>query len=212
MKVLHYNDEEKQLHSYLNERGLENVILPAEADVFARVRQEPFDAAFIGLHPHGLHLIGLMRRCNPDCLVTIITSDRNARLAVEAMKLGAFDYLASPLNFAEVERTVILMMREHQNQCERRALEGQLIDARQQQEELDPQSPLPPKRRPIIDGPPIRGALADIVAEVEAKAIRQALLDYDDNLSQAAYALDISRTTLYAKMRALGISRPARPV
>lgn len=202
MKVLHYNDEEKGLHRYLAERGVDNVILPAEADVFARVRQESFDAGFVGLHPHGLHLIRLMRRQNPDCLVTIITSDRNTRVAVEAMKLGAFDYLLSPLDFTEVERTVIMMMREYHSQCERRALEGQLVDAHQLND-VD----IPIKRRLHVDEPPLRGALADIVAEVETKAIRQAMIDYDDNISQVAYALNISRTTLYSKMRILSISR-----
>ncbi|MGH7955697.1 MAG: helix-turn-helix domain-containing protein [Opitutaceae bacterium] len=179
--------------------------MPAEADVFALVRKESFDAGFIGLHPHGLQLIRLLHRCNPDCLVTIITSDRNARMAVEAMKLGAFDYLLSPLNFAEVERTVIMMMRQDQNHRERQNLEGQINDAQQQRDDA-PRSSNRGAR--LVDDPPLRGRLADLVAQVESKAIRQALIDYDGNLSQAASALNISRTTLYSKMRHCGIAFP----
>jgi DNA-binding NtrC family response regulator len=207
LKILHYNDEEKALHRYLKERGQENVVLPADADVLARVREEAFDAAFIGLHPHGLQSLRLLQRRNADCLVTIITSDQNARMAVEAMKLGAFDYLYAPLNFADVERTLLMLMREFQGQRERLSLEGQLSDARQQQAnqaEGDPQV----RRRRIVDEPPLRGRLSDLVSEVEARAIRQALLDYDGNLTQAAAALQISRTTLYAKMQRSGIPVP----
>ena len=196
MRILHYNDEEKQLHRYLAERGQSNVILGADADVFAQVRRETFEAAFIGLHPHGLQLIRLLHRQNPDCLVTLITSDRNARMAVEAMKLGAFDYLLSPLDFAEVERAVIMMMREYENQRELRSLEGRMAH---------PPPDFPGHRRRRPDDPPLRGRLRDIVQEVEAQAIRQTLKHNQGNYSQAAKTLAISRTTLYTKMREYGI-------
>ena len=126
MHFLHYNDEETALHQYLAERGHRNTILPSTADPFAAAAREPFDAAFLGLHPHGLGLIRALRLRNPDCLVTIITSDRKTRMAVEAMKSGAFDYLLSPLDFTEVERTCILMAREHELLGERRRLQDQL--------------------------------------------------------------------------------------
>src|ERR1700677_1359617 len=181
MKILHYNDEEKELHKYLADRGHENVILPAGADVFSLVRQELFDAAFIGLHPHGLQLIRLLHRKNPDCLVPMITADRNARIAVDAMKLGAFDYLLSPLDFSEVERTVLMMFREQQGQDERRGLEGQLADA----QTVERDSGLSLARQTTFESVPIRGRLCDITAEFESKAIWQALKDNRGNLSEA---------------------------
>lgn len=128
MKIFHYNDEEQKLHEYLGRRGHENVILPSRSDPFSVVRPQVFDAAFVGLHPHGLRLIQALHQRNVDCLVTIITSDRNTRMAVEAMKGGAFDYLISPLDFSEVERTCILMARERQMHQERRQLQDQLAD------------------------------------------------------------------------------------
>jgi len=201
MRILHYNDEEKELHRYLAERGQQNVILPAGADVFTLVRQEPFDAAFIGLHPHGLQLIRLLHRKNPDCLVTMITSDRNARIAVEAMKLGAFDYLLSPLDFSEVERTVLMMSREQQGQDERRGLEGRLNGANALQSHARVTLPL----QQVIDKASFRRRLCDITAEVEASAIRDAIQDNNGNLSEVAKTLAISRTTLYSKIRHYGI-------
>ena len=198
MKILHYNDEERELHDYLAQRGHANVVLDAEADPFVRTRAEAFEAAFIGLHPHGLQLIRSLHRRNPDCLVTMITADRNARIAVEAMKLGAFDYLLTPLDRAEIERTVIMMMREHQGQHERRGLEGRLADSMDVESDRAANTPSIP-----------RGTLKEVVAEVEYRAIQRALGHCQGNIALAARALAISRTTLYAKLRSVAHSQPS---
>lgn len=189
MKILHYNDEERELHAYLAERGHQNVILPEDEDPFARIHEERFDAAFIGLHPHGLELFSAMRRMNSDCLVTLVTADRNARHAVEAMKLGAFDYLLTPLDFAEVERSVIMLTREHHGQRERLGLEGRL--ARVKRSSSEHTEVVPRDSR----------TLREIVGELERAAIRDALEEFEGNIAKAARSLAISRTTLYNKMR-----------
>ncbi len=189
MKILHYNDEERALHTYLAERGHQNVILSEREDPFARVSEERFDAAFVGLHPHGLQLFPGLRRMNPDCLVTLVTADRNARHAVEAMKVGAFDYLLTPLDFAEVERTVIMLSREHQGQRERLGLEGRL--ARVQSGSA---------AGVALEARGVR-SLREIVGEVERTAIREVLQKFGGNVAQAARTLEISRTTLYSKIR-----------
>ena len=129
MRIFHYNDEEKDLHSFLAAKRHVNTILSARADPFVAAAEESFDAAFVGLHPHGLELIRTLKRTNPECLVTIITSDNKTRMAVEAMRRGAFDYLLSPLDFTEVERTYILVEREHRMLQERRQLQAQLAAA-----------------------------------------------------------------------------------
>ncbi|HUB24592.1 MAG TPA: sigma-54 dependent transcriptional regulator [Tepidisphaeraceae bacterium] len=130
MRIFHYNDEEKELHRWLAERGHANTIVKAEDDPFPVVRQATFDAAFVGLHPHGMRLIAELHAVNPECLVTIITADRNTRRAVEAMRAGAFDYLMSPpLDFSEVERTYILVEREKQQQVQRLRIQDQLAAA-----------------------------------------------------------------------------------
>ncbi len=129
MRILHYNDEERELHQYLAAHGHNNTILPADSDPFVVAAAEPFDAAFVGLHPHGLELIRALKQTNAECLVTIITSDKKTRMAVEAMKRGAFDYLLSPLDFTEVERTCILIDREQEMRHQRRQLQDQLAAA-----------------------------------------------------------------------------------
>ena len=129
MRVFHYNDEERQLHDYLGKLGHTNVVVAAERDPFPMVRAERFDAAFVGLHPHGMQLMRDLHVRNPDCFVTLITSDRDTRRAVQAVKAGAFDYLLSPLDFTEVERVVILMSRDEHRREEQRQLRDQLAAA-----------------------------------------------------------------------------------
>jgi len=129
VRIFHYNDEETQLHRYLDDREHTNVIVAGESDPFEVAVEESFDAAFVGLHPHGLRLLEAFRQHNPSCFVTIVTSDQNTRIAVEAMKRGAFDYLLSPLDFAEVERTLIMLTREHEMLQEHRRLESELAVA-----------------------------------------------------------------------------------
>jgi DNA-binding NtrC family response regulator len=126
MRIFHYNDEEKHLHEYLAQHGHENVILPAAADPFATIRGSRFDAAFIGMHPNGLRLLRALHQQNPQCAVMIITSDRDTRMAVQSIKGGAFDYLVTPLDFVQVERTCIMMMRENQARQRLADLEGKL--------------------------------------------------------------------------------------
>ncbi|MEO2049869.1 MAG: sigma-54 dependent transcriptional regulator [Pirellulales bacterium] len=129
MHIFHYNDEEKQLHEYLEQRGHLNTIVAAQSDPFEALASGSFDAAFVGLHPHGLKLIQALHESNGHSLVTIITEDQDTRMAVEAMKRGAFDYLLSPLDFSEVERTFIMMLREHEMLLKQQRLETELAAA-----------------------------------------------------------------------------------
>ena len=80
-----------------------------------------------------------------------------------------------------------MMMREHQSRRERQGLAGRLARTVGAEDTVD----LP------------RGTLKEIISAVEQRGILRALADHDDNISQAAAALAISRTTLYAKLRTL---------
>jgi len=177
MKIFHFNDEETHLHAYLAQLGHDNTIASAAHDPFEHAINQSFDAAYIGLHPHGLELIRLLLRRNRECLVTIVTADVNVAMAAEAMTLGAFDYLFTLLETHDIERAVLMMTREYQNQRERHHLTDHLDNT-----DL------------------FRGSLRNILTHVERRAIQRALDDHNGNVSRAARQLDISRTTLYAKL------------
>lgn len=54
----------------------------------------------------GLELFGRIHRSNPATAILLISASGTSDVAIEAMKLGAFDYLIKPLNFPEVRRLV----------------------------------------------------------------------------------------------------------
>jgi len=47
-------------------------------------------------HVDGLHLLKFVKEVNPESIVIMITGYGTVNSAVEAMKLGAFDYITKP--------------------------------------------------------------------------------------------------------------------
>jgi DNA-binding NtrC family response regulator len=47
----------------------------------------------------GLDVLRIIREIDPDCLVILMTADATVDSAIEAVKLGALDYLSKPLDF-----------------------------------------------------------------------------------------------------------------
>jgi two-component system response regulator RegA len=63
----------------------------------------------------GLKLIGALRRANPDCRILILTGYASIATAVDAIKLGADQYLAKPV---EVDAIVRALLGEHESDPE----------------------------------------------------------------------------------------------
>ena len=75
------------------------------------LRWPPRDSAVILLdirlgNQSGLDVFRELRKADPKCLVIFITAHGTSETAIEAMKLGAFDYLVKPLD-AERLRTLV---------------------------------------------------------------------------------------------------------
>ncbi len=56
----------------------------------------------------GLRWIETIRHCNPDCHITLLTGYASISTAVEAIKLGADDYLAKPVTAREILQRINL--------------------------------------------------------------------------------------------------------
>jgi DNA-binding NtrC family response regulator len=54
----------------------------------------------------GLEVFHDLRRIDPKCLVIFITGFGTAETAIEAMKLGAYDYLVKPLDATQIQKVV----------------------------------------------------------------------------------------------------------
>ena len=65
-----------------------------------------FDAALLDLKMPGLtgiEVLGEIRRVSPETQVVILTGQASVDTAVQALRLGAFDYLTKPCKWAELE-------------------------------------------------------------------------------------------------------------
>jgi two-component system response regulator HydG len=99
-------------------------------DALTELRQRAFDVVITDLRLPGMDGVALlreMRRLGLDVPVILMTAYASVATAVEAMKLGAFDYIQKPFNVDEVAILVERALRERQlvrdNEVMRRTIE-----------------------------------------------------------------------------------------
>ena len=98
------------------------------ADAIAAVHEHPFDGVLMDVRMANIGGIEALRRIkehNPAIPVIIMTAYSSVDTAVEAMKLGAYDYLVKPLNFDDLRFTL-------ERALEHMALAGEVRTLKQQ--------------------------------------------------------------------------------
>jgi two-component system response regulator HydG len=79
------------------------------ADAIAGVKEKPYDAILMDVrmaHVSGIEALQQIKQYNPAIPIIIMTAYSSVNTAVEAMKLGAYDYLTKPLNFDDLKFTL----------------------------------------------------------------------------------------------------------
>lgn len=79
------------------------------ADAIACVQDQPYDAILMDVRManiSGIEALRAIKELNPAIPVIIMTAYSSVDTAVEAMKLGAYDYLTKPLNFDDLRITL----------------------------------------------------------------------------------------------------------
>ncbi len=99
-------------------------------EALTMIKQHPFDIVLTDLRMPGLDGIELLRelrRLGLDVPVVLMTAHATITTAVEAMKLGAFDYVQKPFNVEEIEIVVERALRQRvllrDNEIMRRTIE-----------------------------------------------------------------------------------------
>jgi two-component system NtrC family response regulator len=121
-RILVVDDEPTQLDlvaGFLRKQGFDVVAATSGRDAVARFKQEPFDLVLTDQRMpdlSGLDVLHAVRASSPETAVVIMTAYGTIETAVSAVKAGAADYLAKPLNLDE------LLHRMHQIQDRRRLL------------------------------------------------------------------------------------------
>ena len=99
-------------------------------EALTMIKQQSFDVVLTDLRMPGLDGVGLlreMRRLGIDVPVILMTAHASVQNAVEAMKLGAFDYIQKPFGGQEIEIIIERALRERSllrdNEIMRRTIE-----------------------------------------------------------------------------------------
>jgi two-component system, NtrC family, response regulator len=94
----------------LKQKGYQVITANTGADALDRLAENHFNTALIDLKlpdANGLNILKEIKSRQPDCEVIIITGYSTVKSAVEAIQLGAFDYVEKP--FVDIDKMEALL-------------------------------------------------------------------------------------------------------
>ena len=105
-----FADDESHLRDLMQmelpRMGHEVTVCPDGASAMRALEKGSYDAALLDLRMPGMtgiEVLGKIRQMNPETQVVILTGHATVDTAVQALRLGAFDYLTKPCKWAELE-------------------------------------------------------------------------------------------------------------
>jgi len=132
MRILIVDDEEDFRNSAAEALGLagHDVCPCATGDeARSRIEKETFDCVLTDLRlpgTGGLDLLRLAASRMPDCILIVMTAYASLESAVEALRIGAHDYLPKPVRLEALRRKVDFFDRHRAALAENRFLRGAL--------------------------------------------------------------------------------------
>ena len=91
----------KALERYFKAKGFMPIVAADGTEALKRVEQYEIEVALLDVNMPGLSGIDVLRQLrtdHPDIAVLLVTGVAEIDLAVEAMKIGAYDYITKPFN------------------------------------------------------------------------------------------------------------------
>lgn len=190
-RVLVVDDEESVrffLAKGLRKEGYEVEVVPSGRAAIDRIARAPFDIVLTDIvmpDVTGLDVLKAVHEMDKDAVVILMTAHGSVENAIDALRLGAFDYLTKPFELKEllvrIERGLERRAVERENRKLRFLVSKQLAEASQE------------------DG------LAAARREWERGYIEDLLKQTRGNVTKAADLAHISRPNLHKKLKALGI-------
>jgi len=111
------------LSDFLSQEGYRVFVAKEGSEALDLMRTHHVDLLLLDIDMPGMNGLGVLKRIkelSEDPLVIMLSALQDVKLAVQAMKLGAYDYLSKPVNFEEV-KLVIEKGLQHR-QLQRKAL------------------------------------------------------------------------------------------
>ncbi len=146
-KILLADDEPSVLFALKTLLGENYEIFTAEngEQAWKLLCEEDLAVALLDLHLPGIGGLALLARMREQELGTeavMITGDVRLDPVVEAMRLGAYDYLSKPVEAARLEQIVAKAAEKHHLWLSHRALERQLVELTRYEELLGQSEPM----------------------------------------------------------------------
>ena len=131
-RVLVVDDERSMrelLAITLGQAGYAVTVAEGGPAAIARLHQESFDVVVTDLRMQdtdGMDVLRAVRAHAPETIVVVVTAYASTDTAVEAMKLGAYDYVTKPFKLDEIRVTLANALERKHLKDENRALRRQL--------------------------------------------------------------------------------------
>lgn len=131
-RILVVDDEEsirEFLEIMLRKEGYEPTCVGDGTEAVDMMKKKSFDLVISDLQmPNmtGMELLKHVKSSNPDLLFMMITAFGTTETAVEAMKIGAYDYITKPFKIDEVRINIANALRSQSLEVENRGLKREL--------------------------------------------------------------------------------------
>jgi two-component system response regulator AtoC len=99
----------KTLSSYLSKKGFEALVAEDGEEGIQKYEEHIPDLVILDIRlpdVDGLEVLGRIREKNSNASIIIMTAYDDMKTTIEAIKLGAFEYLVKPLDYVELELTI----------------------------------------------------------------------------------------------------------
>jgi DNA-binding NtrC family response regulator len=130
LRILFVDDEamlREFMRSELPRLGHEITVCADSKSGIEAARKETFDAAILDLRMEhdkaGLQVLAALKQASPDTEAVIMTGYSSAETAVEALRLGAFDYLTKPCKLTDIEALLLRIQEKRKLKNKTAALE-----------------------------------------------------------------------------------------
>lgn len=135
-RVLIVEDDETARISLKIALEAENIFVEAVengANAENMVRYSSFDVVIVDYRLpdiDGLNLIKKMKIIVPDLMTVIVTAHISVEIAIESMKMGAYDYMAKPLDIPNLVNTIYKILKDKKDLYDSRQKVSELVSKR----------------------------------------------------------------------------------
>lgn len=133
LRILFVDDEahlREFMRAELPRLGHEVTVCPDSKSGIEAAKKGTFDAAILDLRMEhdkaGLQVLAALKQASPDTEAVIMTGYGSTETAVEALRLGAFDYLTKPCKLTDIEALLLRIQDKRKLKNKTAALESRV--------------------------------------------------------------------------------------